>query len=426
MSASEATAVPWWREPTRNQWISFSAAWVGWILDAFDFTIFLLAMPKIAEAFGVSNTATAWSITLTLIFRLIGGYMAGLASDRWGHKWPLLLSIVWFALCDGAVAFAPSFTVVLILRTLFGLGMGAEWTAGATLAMESWPQRSRGIASGILQGSWAIGYLLAGVVYGLVEPKYGWRALFLVAALPALLALPMRALVPDNAEHKAKVAKVRPSAKDLLAPGLVRQIAWASAVMALGFGGYYGLTSNYALLVKSTEAAKGSLSSLTIIFNLGMMVGCVVWGWMAMKRGPVPAVVVPAVLAVAVTPLYVGMQPGMTALMAGAALAGAFGGGYAGVTPLLLTSMFPIPVRARCVGIVYHVGAMFAAFVPPAISSLNEKGGLPIAQAILLVAGGSNLALAVALLLRPRNILDMLPGPAVVEEPRAAVAVTAK
>jgi SHS family lactate transporter-like MFS transporter len=218
---------------------------------------------------------------------------------------------------------------------------------------------------------------------------------------------------------------MKPSVKDLLAPGLPRQIAWASAVMALGFGGYYGLTSNYApLLVKELQLDKGAQSSLTITFNLGMMLGCAVWGWLAAKKGPVLAIVVPAVLAVAVTPLYVGMQPGTVALMAGSALAGAFGGGYAGVTPLLLTSLFPLHVRARCVGIVYHVGAMIAAFVPPAIASLNEKGGLSLAQAILLVAGGSNLALVVSLLLRPRNILEQLPiAPA---ETQQAVAVTAK
>src|SRR4051812_38306263 len=130
-----STETAWWREPTRGQWFTFVAAWVGWVLDAFDFTIFLLVMPLMAREFHVGVTATAGSITLTLLLRLFGGVAAGAAADRWSRKLPLMISLVWFALCDGAVAFAPTFKWVLILRTLFGFGMGAEWTSGATLAM---------------------------------------------------------------------------------------------------------------------------------------------------------------------------------------------------------------------------------------------------------------------------------------------------
>src|SRR5439155_17352480 len=145
---------------------------------------------QMARDLGVGVTAAAGSITLTLLVRMLGGVAAGAAADRWGRKLPLMISLVWFALCDGAVAFAPSFAWVLALRAIFGFGMGAEWTSGATLAMENWPKRSRGIASGILQGSWAVGYLLAAVVSAQVVPRFGWRALFLVAAVPARVGLP--------------------------------------------------------------------------------------------------------------------------------------------------------------------------------------------------------------------------------------------
>ena len=167
--------VPWWKEPTRAHWGAFGAAWAGWVLDAFDFTIFMLVMPNVARDMGVANVATAGSITLTLFARLAGGYIAGAAADRWGRKLPLMISLVWFAACDAAVAFAPTFGWILVLRTLFGLGMGAEWTAGTTLAMESWPARSRGIASGILQGSWAVGYLLAAAVSKSRSHLCSWR-----------------------------------------------------------------------------------------------------------------------------------------------------------------------------------------------------------------------------------------------------------
>src|SRR3954465_610549 len=114
-----------WPEVSRAQWISFLAAWLGWVLDAFDFTIFLLAMPLIAKEFGVAHVSTTSSIALTLLARLFGGWIAGAAADRWGRKLPLMVSILWFSLCDGAIAFAPSFAAILGLRTLFGLGMGA-------------------------------------------------------------------------------------------------------------------------------------------------------------------------------------------------------------------------------------------------------------------------------------------------------------
>ncbi|MBZ0233370.1 MAG: MFS transporter, partial [Deltaproteobacteria bacterium] len=184
--------VPWWREPTRAQWTTFSAAWAGWVLDGFDFTIYLLVAPEIAAEFGVSVTAVMGSLTLTLLVRLLGGFAAGALADRYGRKLPLMLSLLWFAVFDGLVALAPTFAWVLVLRTLFGFGMGAEWTAGSTLAMENWPARSRGIASGILQGSWAIGFLLAALASAVVVPAWGWRALFVIATVPALLALPIR------------------------------------------------------------------------------------------------------------------------------------------------------------------------------------------------------------------------------------------
>ncbi len=230
--------------PTKAQAITFAAAWAGWVMDAFDFTAFLLVMPEIEKTFGVKHTASAGAIALTLLMRLVGGYFAGKAADRWGRKLPLLVSVVWFAVCDGAIALAPSFTAILVLRTLFGLGMGAEWTSGTTLAMENWPKKTRGIASGVLQGSWAVGYLLAAAVSAFVVPRFGWRALFVVTALPALLVLPLRSWVPESEEWK-KVAKARPEPLRVLFAkheGLLGRAVWGALAMSVGFGAYYALT----------------------------------------------------------------------------------------------------------------------------------------------------------------------------------------
>src|SRR6478672_461206 len=162
--------LPWWKEPTRAQWAAFAAAWVGWVLDAFDFTIYICVTQSVIKEFGVSPTAVAGSLTLTLLVRLAGGFVAGWMADRWGRRLPLMMSLVWFAVFDAAIYFAPSFGWLLIFRTLFGFGMGAEWTAGTSLAMESFPAKSRKLASGLLQAGWPVGFLLAAAIAAFVVP----------------------------------------------------------------------------------------------------------------------------------------------------------------------------------------------------------------------------------------------------------------
>ena len=143
--ASPATAVdvPWWKEPTKDQWYAYMAAWLGWTLDAFDFTIFLLIMVPIAKDFNVPLTDVAIVFTLTLWMRLVGATAAGWMADRMGRKKPLMISIAWFSVCNFIAGFSPTFWFLLLFRTLLGIGMGAEWPCGAALAMEQWPIRSQ-------------------------------------------------------------------------------------------------------------------------------------------------------------------------------------------------------------------------------------------------------------------------------------------
>jgi MFS transporter, SHS family, lactate transporter len=385
--------------------MSFAAAWLGWVLDAFDFTIFLLVLPEIAAELGVSQTATAGTITLTLVFRLLGGFAAGALGDRYGRRLPLMISMVWLAVCDGAIAFAPSFFWVLVCRTLFGFGMGAEWTSGTTLAMENWPAKSRGIASGVLQGSWAVGYLLAGLVAAWVVPIWGWRALFLLAALPALLVLPIRWLVTESFVRPQPQSAV--SIPRFVGPVLVR-LCWASAFLLFGLAHYYALTAMYPTLLK-TELGLGqaAVGTHVALFNVGMLVGAVACGVVAARRGPVIAVLVPALLMLPVLPLYAGVT--RVDSHVGALLGGIFGAGFSGVTPLLLTSLFPAALRARGVGLAYHLGAFGSAFVAPLVSHLREGGGLPLSRAVMIVSGVSLVAMLGVLLVRPRATFGELP-----------------
>ena len=401
-----AAASAWWKEPTKAQFGAFGASWLAWVLDAFDFTVFLLVMPLIAKEFQVSVTATALSITLTLLLRLVGGVAAGAVADRIGRKAPLVFAIAWFALCDAAVYFAPSFTWVLVFRTLFGFGMGAQWTAGATLAMENWPGRSRAIASGVLQGSWAVGYFLAATVSARIVPVYGWRMLFLVAAAPALIALPLVLLVKEQRTEKpagSAPAVAVPFSALFKAPHLDK-VLWAAVVEALGFGVYYAMSALWPTLLKLEQGlAPDQVSRLVQIFNVAMLVGSVLCGMLAARKGIAIGIWLPALLMVPLIPLYIGWFPGQ--LWLGAIAAGGIGVAYVGITPLLLTGLFDESIRARAVGLVYHVGAAAAALIPPAVASLHDRYGMSYALAIGLSIAACELLLAVALWLRPKGVL---------------------
>ena len=165
--------ISWWREPTKEQWLAYVAAWLGWTLDAFDFTVFLLIMVPIAKEFQIPLTEVTLIFTVTLWMRLIGATASGWLADRVGRKTPLMISILWYSICNFIAGFSPTFWFLFVFRALLGIGMGAEWPAGAALAMESWPARSRGFMSGMLQGSWGIGFLLSSAAYGLLFNAIG-------------------------------------------------------------------------------------------------------------------------------------------------------------------------------------------------------------------------------------------------------------
>ncbi len=395
--STEARSMPWWKELTRGQWSSFAAAWVGWVLDAFDFTIYILVMSHIAKEFDVSTAAVAGSLTLTLLVRLAGGAVAGWMADRWGRKLPLMLSLLWFAVFDAAIYFAPSFAWVLVFRTLFGFGMGAEWTAGTALAMESFPARSRKIASGLLQAGWPVGFFLAAATAYYVVPAWGWRAMFLIAIAPALLVLPIRMLVPDDhGKTKPETAAVSKGAlADLWVPAVRVRIILGSLVMALGFVVYYGLTTTHTL-IQLTELGLSQQTAFANVcwFQVGMLVGVIVAGIIAERYGVIAALVTPALLMVPALPLFVGLAPGF--ITVGAVLGGLLGAGYSGVTPVLVTSLFPEHVRGRAIGLVYHAGALLAAFVPWGIPELAATTGWKLSTAVCVVVGLGLVAMAAA------------------------------
>src|SRR6516165_4223058 len=213
-------SVAWWKEPTKDQWLAWFAGAFGWMLDGFDFTIFLLIMVPIAQEFGVSVTAVASVLTVTLWLRLMGAIGSGWLGDRVGRKLPLMLSILWFSVCNFIAGFSPSFTFLFAVRALLGIGMGAEWPAGATLAMESWPARSRGLMGALMQGCWPIGFALSSAAYSLLFDSIGWRGLLWLGILPALLCVYIRYFVKEPPVSVENRKRQRDEKREVRAPFL--------------------------------------------------------------------------------------------------------------------------------------------------------------------------------------------------------------
>src|SRR2546423_13352395 len=182
----------------RDQRNTFLACFLGWALDAFDFFLLTFVLVPMAHDFGKSIAQLSYAITLTLAMRPVGAFIFGLLGDRFGRRIPLMIDIIFYSVMELLTAFAPNYTVLLIFRALYGIGMGGEWGLGASLAMESLPTASRGLFSGILQQGSAFGYLLAAIFYWIVYPLFGWRGLFVAGALPAGLVIFMRARVPES------------------------------------------------------------------------------------------------------------------------------------------------------------------------------------------------------------------------------------
>src|SRR5262245_52887265 len=176
----------------RDQWHAVAAGYLGWTLDAFDFFVLVFLVDVLAEQFHVGKSDIIWTITATLAMRPLGAVIFGLLADRYGRRTPLMANVIFFSVIELLCGFAPTYRVFLFLRMLYGIGMGGEWGVGASLVMESAPRRFRGLLSGALQSGYSMGYLLAAVAARVILPGLGWRAMFWIGGLPALLALYIR------------------------------------------------------------------------------------------------------------------------------------------------------------------------------------------------------------------------------------------
>jgi MFS transporter, SHS family, lactate transporter len=383
--------VPWWKEPTREQWKAYIAAWLGWTLDAFDFTIFLLIMVPIAKEFDVPLTAVTAVFTITLWLRLVGATAAGWMADRMGRKAPLMISIMWYSLCNFIAGFSPTFAFLFFFRALLGIGMGAEWPAGAALAMESWPARSRGFMSGILQGSWGLGFALSALAYGFLFEAIGWRGLLWIGILPAFVVIWIRFYVKEpevwvenKRQQREMKSEVRAPLFSIFKRGLLFNTLTGCLWMGSAFCVYYSIWALFSTYLQK-ELNWTPLMVATPLFwaNIVVFAGSGLWGLVADKWGRRPAIIVPAAIAMFVTPLYLWTQDPFW-IITGFIIQGIFGGSIYGQNPSYLSERFPTEVRATASGFVYHQGAIWGGLIAPVLTYMAVQMGMGFAMPMMI------------------------------------------
>jgi SHS family lactate transporter-like MFS transporter len=374
----------WRQDVNPQQWRAFLAAYLGWMLDGFDFTILTFLLVDIEKSFTVNSALAGALGTVTLVFRLVGGLGAGAAADRWGRRYPLMFSILWYSAFACFSGFSTSYRMLFALRALFGIGMGGVWAAGMPLAIEHWPAHLRGRVSGMLQSGYPAGFILSACLYQFVYPlvnhrlDFGWRVMLWAGALPALLVFWIMRNVDESPvwlQHRRQSshdAASRPSPlARLFRRDLVATTIHASLVMAAFLCSYHAITFWYPTLIRSM--GRSTLPFL-VTFNLSAILGNLVFGQLSETRvGRRGAATIAAIGGIAAIPLFAFPSPSIT-LAAGACLMGLFGGSTFGIVPTYLNERFPTAARAAGAGLSYHVGAATSAVMPYIIGALEDRG----------------------------------------------------
>jgi SHS family lactate transporter-like MFS transporter len=372
-------AIRLFKSLNRIQRHTFLACFLGWSLDALDFFLLTFVLVPISREFGRTIPEVAFAITLTLMARPLGAFLFGLLGDKFGRRIPLMIDIVFYSLMELLTAFAPNFTVFLVLRGLFGIGMWGEWGLGASLAMESLPTATRGLFSGILQQGYAVGYLLAALVYWIAFPHFGWRGLFIAGALPALLVIYIRAHVPESPvwqrdRSQRKHASVRISVL-LRQHGLL--FVYAALLMTAFNYMSHGTQDLYPTYLEEQRGfGVNAKSIISIVYATGAICGGTVLGFWSQKWGRRRVIILSAVCGMLLIPLWI-FAPSTGLLIVGGFLIQFMVQGAWGVVPVHLNELSPPDFRGTFPGLVYQLGNFAAAYAAQQQAWLAEQFRLP-------------------------------------------------
>src|SRR5712664_3126466 len=336
------------------------AGFLGWTLDAFDFFIVVFLFDTLAHQFGVTKKEIVLTTTATLAMRPVGALLFGLLSDRYGRRIPLMANVIYFSVIELACGFAPNFTVFLILRALFGIGMGGEWGVGASLAMEAAPTRLRGILSGILQSGYSIGYLLAAIAARFLLPVWGWRPMFWIGALPALLALYIRTKVPESEAWKQH--RAASTGQDLrIVAREWKRFAYLVVLMTFMMFLSHGTQDLYPDFLKEVHKISAAMvANIAMIYNVGAVVGAIVFGHYSQVAGRRKGMSAALGLSLLLIPLWA-FGRGLPAILVATFLMQAGVQGAWGVIPVHLNELSADAARGLMPGLAYQLGILIAA-----------------------------------------------------------------
>jgi SHS family lactate transporter-like MFS transporter len=350
------------RRLTAVQRNTFTACFLGWSLDAFDFFILTFCVSAIATQFHAKVSEVAEAIFITLAFRPVGAFLFGMMADRYGRRITLMVDIVAYSVFELSSAFAPSLKAFLVTRALFGIAMGGEWGVGAALAFETLPAKGRGFFSGLLQEGYAVGYLVAALVFGTAFRFVGWRGMFAIGALPALLVIYIRSRVEESP------AWLQGRASRQAESGVGKDI-WRYlgsflllVILMFAFNSFsHGTQDLYpTFLTRGHGFSPQTVMIVTVAANLGALLGGVLFGTWSEKIGRRRAIVMAALLAIPVIPLWAYSHT-VPMLALGGFLMQFMVQGAWGVIPAHLNELSPPAVRGTFPGLAYQLGNLLAS-----------------------------------------------------------------
>jgi MFS transporter, SHS family, lactate transporter len=381
------------RAAARN---AVTAGFLGWTLDAFDFFVLVFVLVPVAHEFHRSIKDVALALTASLAFRPVGAAIFGFMADRWGRRLPLMLDIIFYSVIEVLSGLAPNFTVFLILRAVYGIGMGGEWGVGASLAMESAPTRWRGVLSGLVQEGYACGYLIAALAYGAVFPHWGWRPLFFIGGIPALLVLFVRAKVKEpeawktsrTTDWKGYARTIRKNWKRFV------YIVALMTMMNLISHGTQDLYPTFLRLERGFDAR--TTAAITVISMIGAILGGLAFGLFSDRSGRRKSMIIAVIAAAVLIPLWI-YSPSLGLLTVGAFLMQFMVQGAWGVIPAHLNELSPGALRGFFPGFAYQLGVLLASSVEYVEAALAERltygGALAVLAAAVLVVGAIVIAM---------------------------------
>jgi MFS transporter, SHS family, lactate transporter len=338
------------------------AGFLGWTLDAFDFFVVVMTLTAIAKEFGRTDAELALSVTVTLAFRPVGALIFGLMADRYGRRIPLMVNLVFYAFIEVLSGLAPSYGSFLVLRALFGIGMGGEWGVGASLVMEKVPPKLRGLFSGLLQQGYAVGYLLAALCYLIVFPRWGWRPMFFIGGLPALLAIYVRFKVPESEVwQRTRHKDWSGLGRGILSHWRIFLYLWALMTM-MNFVSHGTQDLYPTFLQRDWGFTPQRRAVLTAVSMVGAVLGGVLFGMYSDRIGRRRAMVTALLGALLMIPAWA-FAPSLPVLFVGAFLMQFMVQGAWGVIPAHITELAPDSVRGFLPGFAYQCGVLVAGSV---------------------------------------------------------------